>query len=77
MLTIEPLNHSVSIIQLKGESNEIFHILFFIKQFLLVPVEKLGNNFAFFRIVVQLFDYFDASLVSTIVLLKLDDPFEY
>jgi hypothetical protein len=39
--------------------------VFFLKQLLLVPIDKPRNFLNFFRIFVQLFDYFGASPVST------------
>jgi hypothetical protein len=46
------------------------------------PSRQARNNFDFFLLVVELFDYFGATLVSmtpvkSIVLFKLDGPFEY
>jgi hypothetical protein len=70
-------------IHLKGTvSRDFSRPVFFIKLLLLVPVDKLGNDFDNFRIVVELFDYFGTSPVLTtpvksIVLLKLDGPFQY
>jgi hypothetical protein len=40
-------------------------LVFFFKQLLLAPVDKPSNNFDFFRIFAEIFDYFGASLVST------------
>ncbi len=40
-------------------------LVFFFKQLLLAPVEKPSNDFDFFRIFAEIFDYFGASPVST------------
>ncbi len=51
---------------LKGQCHEIFHLwFFFFKQLLLAPVDKPSNDFNFFRIFAEIFDYFGASAVST------------
>jgi hypothetical protein len=40
-------------------------LVFFFKQLLLAPVDKSSNDFDFFRIFAEIFDYFGASPVST------------
>jgi hypothetical protein len=42
-----------------------FPLVFFFKQLLLAPVDKPSNDFNFFRILAEIFDYFGASPVST------------
>ncbi len=49
---------------LKEQYNEIFYLWFFIKRPLLVPVDKPRDNFDFFRLFAEIFDYFGASPVS-------------
>ncbi len=39
-------------------------LVFFFKQLLLAPVDKPSNDFEFFRIFAEIFDYFGASPVS-------------
>ncbi len=43
---------------------DISPLVFFFKQLLLVPVNKLRNDFDFFRIFVEIFDFSGASPVS-------------
>jgi hypothetical protein len=51
---------------LKGQCHEIFYLwFFFFKQLHLAPVDKPSNDFNFFRIFAEIFDYFGASPVST------------
>ncbi len=51
---------------LKGQCHEFFYLwFFFFKQLLLAPVDKPSNDFDFFRIFAEIFDYFGASPVST------------
>jgi hypothetical protein len=53
-------------LELKGQCHEIFYLwFFFIKLFLLGPVDKPRNYFYFFRLFTEIFDYFGASLAST------------
>jgi hypothetical protein len=40
-------------------------LVFFFKQLLLAPVDKPSNDFDFFRIFAEIFDYFSALPVST------------
>jgi hypothetical protein len=40
-------------------------LVFVFKQLLLAPVDKPSNDFDFFRIFAEIFDYFGASPVST------------
>ncbi len=40
-------------------------LVFFFKQLLLAPVDKISNDFDFFRIFAEIFDYFSASPVTT------------
>ncbi len=40
-------------------------LVFFFKQLLLAPVDKPSNDFDFFRIFAEIFDYFGTSPVST------------
>ncbi len=50
---------------LKGQCHQIFlPLVFFFKQLLLAPVDKPSNDFDFFRIFAEIFDYFGASPVS-------------
>jgi hypothetical protein len=56
-------------------------LVFFFKQLLLVPVGKPINDFDFFRIFAEIFDFSDASPVSRTpvkqtILLHLDDSLE-
>jgi hypothetical protein len=52
--------------QVKGtESPDFWPLFFFLKQLLLAPVGKPSDNFDFFRIFAEIFDYFGASPVST------------
>ncbi len=44
---------------------DFFPLVFFFKQLLLAPVDKPSNDFDFFRIFAEIFDYFGASPVST------------
>jgi hypothetical protein len=46
-------------------SPDFLPLVFFFKQLLLAPVDKPSNNFDFFRIFAEIFDYFGASPVST------------
>jgi hypothetical protein len=46
-------------------SRDFLPLVFFFKQLLLAPVDKPSNNFDFFRIFAEIFDYFGASPVST------------
>jgi hypothetical protein len=43
---------------------DFFPLVFFFKQLLLAPVDKPSNDFDFFRIFAETFDYFGASPVS-------------
>ncbi len=53
-------------IYLKGQCQEIFYLwFFFIKLFLLGRVDKHRNDFDFFRLFAEIFDYFVALPVST------------
>jgi hypothetical protein len=45
-------------------SRDFLPLVFFFKQLLLAPVDKLSNDFDFYRIFSEIFDYFSASLVS-------------
>ncbi len=55
-----------NILQLKGTVPRVFLPLgFFVKLFLLGPVDKPRNDFDFFRLFAEIFDYFSASPVST------------
>jgi hypothetical protein len=56
-------------------------LVFFFKQLLLAPVDKPSNDFDFFRIFAEIFDFSGASPVSLTpakqtILLLLDDSFE-
>ncbi len=56
-------------------------LVFLLKQLLLAPVDKPGNDFDFFRIFTEIFDFSGASPVSLTlakqtILLQLDDSFE-
>jgi hypothetical protein len=44
---------------------DFLSVVFFFKQLLLAPVDKTNNDFDFFRLFAEIFDYFSASLVST------------
>jgi hypothetical protein len=44
---------------------DFLSLVFFIKQLLLAPVDKTSNDFDFFQIFAEIFDYFDALPVST------------
>jgi hypothetical protein len=46
-------------------SRDFLPLVFFFKQLLLAPVDKHSNDFDFFRIFAEIFDYFGASPVST------------
>jgi hypothetical protein len=46
-------------------SRDFLPLVFFFKQLLLAPVDKLSNDFDFFRIFTEIFDHFGASPVST------------
>jgi hypothetical protein len=46
-------------------SRDFLPLVFFFKQLLLAPVDKPSNDFDFFRIFAEIFDYFGASTVST------------
>jgi hypothetical protein len=46
-------------------SRDFLPQVFFFKQLLLAPVDKPSNDFDFFRIFVEIFDYYGASPVST------------
>ncbi len=51
---------------LKGTvPREFLPLVFFFKQLLLVQVDKPSNDFDFFQIFAEIFDYFGASPVST------------
>jgi hypothetical protein len=51
---------------LKGTvPRDFLPLVFFFKQLLLAPVDKPSNDFDFFRIFAEIFDYFGASPVST------------
>ncbi len=53
-------------IYLKGTvSRDFLPLIFFFKQLLLAPVDKPSNDYDFFRIFAEIFDYFGASPVST------------
>jgi hypothetical protein len=56
-------------------------LVFFFKQLLLAPVDKPSNDFDFFRIFAEIFDFSGALPVSMTpamqtILLQLDDSFE-
>ncbi len=46
-------------------SRDFLPQVFFFKQLLLAPVDKSSNDFDFFRIFAEIFDYYGASPVST------------
>ncbi len=46
-------------------SRDFLPEVFFFKQLLLAPVDKPSNDFDFFRIFAEIFDYYGASPVST------------
>jgi hypothetical protein len=46
-------------------SRDFLSLVFFFKQLLLALVDKPSNDFNFFRIFAEIFDYFGASPVST------------
>ncbi len=46
-------------------SRDFLPQVFFFKQLLLAPVDKPSNDFDFFRIFAEIFDYYGASPVST------------
>jgi hypothetical protein len=46
-------------------SRDFLPLVFFLKQLLLATVDKPSNDFDFFRIFAEIFDYFSASPVST------------
>jgi hypothetical protein len=51
---------------LKGTvPRDFLALVFFFKQLLLAPVDKPSNDFNFFLIFAEIFDYFGASPVST------------
>ncbi len=51
---------------LKGTvPRDFLPLVILFKQLLLAPVDKPSNDFSFFRIFAEIFDYFGASLVST------------
>ncbi len=51
---------------LKGTvPRDFLPLVFFFKQLLLAPVDKLSNDFNFFRIFAEILNYFGASPVST------------
>ncbi len=45
-------------------SRDFLPLVFFFKQLLLAPVDKPSNDFDFFRIFAEIFDYFGASPVA-------------
>ncbi len=45
-------------------SRDFLPLVFFFKQLLLAPVDKPSNDFDFFQIFAEIFDYFSASPVS-------------
>jgi hypothetical protein len=56
-------------------------LVFFFKQLILAPVDKPSNNFDFFQIFAEIFDFSGASPVSLTpakqtIFKKLDDSFE-
>jgi hypothetical protein len=61
-----------SLTHVKGHCHEIFHLRFFVKLPLLVPINMSRNDFNFFKIFKQLFNNFDngkaycAGVVDTI-----------
>jgi hypothetical protein len=49
----------------KTVPRDFLPLVFFFKQLLLAPEDKPSNDFDFFRIFAEIFDYFGASPVST------------
>jgi hypothetical protein len=53
---------------------DFLRLVFFFKQLLLAPVDKPSNDFDFFRIFAEIFDYFGASLPVSLTLVNNSLP---
>jgi hypothetical protein len=62
---LDDLSDSYSAVCIKGTVlRDFLPLVFFFRQLLLAPVDKPINDFNFFRIFAEIFDYFGASPVS-------------